>query len=108
VHQDGLVHISQLADRFVKDPREVVRAGQIVQVKVLEVDLPRKRIALTMKRGESPRAAPDRDAGSGSAPAGKRERGPEKRRSEPPPGPRKPAPVYPLAAQLAKLKRPKE
>ncbi|MEP6915158.1 MAG: helix-hairpin-helix domain-containing protein, partial [Acidobacteriota bacterium] len=49
VHQDGLVHVSQLADRFVKDPREVVKAGDIVTVRVIEVDLPRKRIALTMK-----------------------------------------------------------
>ncbi|MEL6342727.1 MAG: Tex family protein [Myxococcota bacterium] len=50
VHQDGLVHISQLADRFIKDPREVVKTGQIVQVKVLSVDLKRKRIALTMRK----------------------------------------------------------
>jgi len=49
VHQDGLVHISQLADRFVKDPNDVVKVGQQVQVKVLEVDLQRKRIALTMR-----------------------------------------------------------
>ena len=52
VHQDGLVHVSQLADRFVKDPREVVKAGDIVKVRVVEVDLERKRIALTMKSGE--------------------------------------------------------
>jgi protein Tex len=49
VHQDGLVHVSQLADRFVKDPAEVVRVGQRVQVRVVEVDLDRNRIALTMK-----------------------------------------------------------
>jgi len=49
VHQDGLVHVSQLADRFVKDPRDVVKTGDIVKVRVLEVDLSRKRIALTMK-----------------------------------------------------------
>ncbi|MCY9813329.1 Tex family protein [Aeromonas caviae] len=49
VHQDGLVHISSLTDRFVKDPREVVKAGDIVRVKVLEVDVPRKRISLTMR-----------------------------------------------------------
>ena len=51
VHQDGLVHVSQLADRFVKDPREVVKAGDIVKVRVVEVDAGRKRIALTMKNG---------------------------------------------------------
>lgn len=49
VHQDGLVHVSQLADRFVKDPREVVKAGEIVKVRVVDVDLKRRRIGLTMK-----------------------------------------------------------
>jgi uncharacterized protein len=52
VHQDGLVHISHLADRFVKDPSEVVQAGQTVKVKVLSVDLPRKRIALSIKEAD--------------------------------------------------------
>ena len=56
VHQDGLVHVSQLADRFVKDPAEVVKAGQVVQVRVVEVDVKRKRISLTMRR-EMPDAA---------------------------------------------------
>jgi uncharacterized protein len=51
VHQDGLIHVSQLSDRFVNDAREVVKTGAIVKVKVLEVDLARKRIALTMKMG---------------------------------------------------------
>jgi protein Tex len=46
VHQDGLIHISQLANRFVKDPRDLVRVGQVVNVTVLEVDVQRKRIAL--------------------------------------------------------------
>ncbi|WP_299640945.1 Tex family protein [uncultured Ruegeria sp.] len=50
VHQDGLVHVSQLADRFVKDPHEVVKAGQVVKVRVVEVDVPRKRIGLSMRR----------------------------------------------------------
>ena len=53
VHQDGLVHVSQLADRFVKDPRDVVKAGDIVKVKVVEVDLKRRRISLTMKLQEA-------------------------------------------------------
>jgi uncharacterized protein len=57
VHQDGLVHVSALADRFVKDPHEVVKAGDVVQVKVLEVDLVRKRIALTMRMGDQPGSA---------------------------------------------------
>lgn len=56
VHQDGLVHVSQLADKFVKDPHEVVKAGDVVKVRVVEVDVKRKRIALTMRKdgGEAP------------------------------------------------------
>lgn len=50
VHQDGLVHVSQLADKFVKDPHEVVKAGDVVKVRVVEVDVPRKRIGLTMRK----------------------------------------------------------
>ncbi len=62
VHQDGLVHVSRLADRFVKDPHEVVKAGDVVKVRVLEVDVPRKRISLTMRRDDRPdAAAPRRD-----------------------------------------------
>ena len=53
VHQDGLVHISCLADKFVDDPHKVVKAGQIVKVKVQEVDIQRKRIALTMRLTDS-------------------------------------------------------
>ncbi|HZZ44044.1 MAG TPA: Tex family protein [Tepidisphaeraceae bacterium] len=54
VHQDGLIHISQLSDRFVKDPSEIVKVQQQVEVTILEVDLPRKRIALTLKKGPTP------------------------------------------------------
>ena len=54
VHQDGLVHISALSHTFVKDPREVVKAGDIVKVKVMEVDIPRKRIALSMRMDDQP------------------------------------------------------
>ncbi|MEC8293252.1 MAG: S1 RNA-binding domain-containing protein, partial [Pseudomonadota bacterium] len=50
VHQDGLVHVSQLADRFVKDPHEVVKAGDVVKVRVTEVDVPRNRIGLSMRK----------------------------------------------------------
>ena len=49
VHQDGLVHISALSNKFVKDPREIVKAGDVVKVKALEIDLRRKRISLTMR-----------------------------------------------------------
>ncbi|HEX6764431.1 MAG TPA: Tex family protein, partial [Polyangiaceae bacterium] len=68
VHQDGLVHISQLADRFVKDPHEVVKVGDRIQVRVLEVDTARQRIALSARRGaaapsgEKPRPAANRPA----------------------------------------------
>jgi uncharacterized protein len=61
VHQDGLIHISALSDRFVKDPREVVKAGDIVKVKVLEVDVARKRIALTRRLDDTPGASDLRD-----------------------------------------------
>uniref|UniRef100_UPI0035B4EBC1 S1 RNA-binding domain-containing protein n=1 Tax=Nitrosomonas sp. TaxID=42353 RepID=UPI0035B4EBC1 len=53
VHQDGLVHISALADKFVKDPHSVVKVGQVVTVKVVEADEKRKRIALTMRLSDS-------------------------------------------------------
>jgi uncharacterized protein len=60
VHQDGLVHISQLADRFVKDPKEIVKVGQVVTVRVLEVDEKLKRISLSMRSpdADAPRSAP--------------------------------------------------
>ena len=58
VHQDGLVHVSQLADRFVKDPHEVVKAGDVVKVRVVEVDMKRKRIALTMRKDGGGEARP--------------------------------------------------
>ncbi|WP_159946873.1 Tex family protein [Rhizobium sp. 18065] len=63
VHQDGLVHVSQLADRFVKDPHEVVKAGDVVKVRVVEFDVKRKRIALTMRKdgGEAPAPSPRGD-----------------------------------------------
>ncbi|MGV0878512.1 Tex family protein [Martelella sp. FLE1502] len=63
VHQDGLVHVSQLADRFVKDPHEVVKAGDVVKVRVVDVDVKRKRIGLSMKRddGAPPARGPRND-----------------------------------------------
>jgi uncharacterized protein len=83
VHQDGLVHVSQLADRFVRDPAEVVKVGDRIKVRVLEVDLVRKRIALSA-RSDAPR-------GRGQPP-------PAKERS---PGPaRAPAPAPPPAASF--------
>ena len=68
VHQDGLVHVSQLADRFIKDPHEVVKAGDVVKVRVVEVDVKRKRIALTMRKdGGEAAPQPMREKGNASA-----------------------------------------
>jgi uncharacterized protein len=75
VHQDGLVHISALAGRFVKDPRSVVKAGDVVKVKVLEVDAKRKRIALTMRLDDEAAAPKPAAAGNGGI-----------RKAEPKPG----------------------
>jgi len=54
VHQDGLIHVSQLSNKFITDAREIVKTGDIVKVKILEVDVPRKRISLTMKLDAAP------------------------------------------------------
>jgi uncharacterized protein len=67
VHQDGLVHVRQLADRFVKDPHEVVKAGDVVKVTVTEVDIPRNRIGLSMRRDGGASAREDRAARGGPA-----------------------------------------
>jgi uncharacterized protein len=73
VHQDGLVHVSELSDRFVQDPNAAARVGDRVTVRVLSVDVPRKRIALSMRSGEGrpkgdarrPERQPDRRPGAG-------------------------------------------
>ncbi|OHC68341.1 MAG: RNA-binding transcriptional accessory protein [Rhodocyclales bacterium GWA2_65_20] len=79
VHQDGLVHVSALANKFVKDPHSVVKAGDVVKVKVLEVDIPRKRIALTMRLADEVAAKKDAAAAQrpGRAPAPRREAPPQ-------------------------------
>ncbi len=103
VHQDGLVHVSQLANKFVNDAREVVKTGDIVKVKVLEVDLARKRISLTMKLDA---AAPRGGAGKGGdnafRPAGRNERAGGGGRQSPASAP---AAGGAMAAAFAKLKR---
>lgn len=78
VHQDGLVHVSQLADRFVDDPHKVVKAGDIVKVTILDVDVPRKRISMTMKSQtdyQEQRERPRQDRG-GQSHKGSGNRGP--------------------------------
>ena len=93
VHQDGLVHVSQLANKFVSDAREVVKTGDIVKVKVLEVDLARGRIALTMKLDAAPRPADG--APNAYRPAGRDERARGHRAA--------PAPSGAMAAAFARL-----
>jgi uncharacterized protein len=71
VHQDGLVHVSALADKFVEDPHDVVKPGDIVKVKVLDVDQARKRISLTMRLDDRHQDKPQGTAAPGNAPRGK-------------------------------------
>src|SRR5690606_15673048 len=99
VHQDGLVHVSQLADRFVTDPREVVKAGQVVKVKVVEVDLRRRRIALTMKLQAAVSSGPRADR-SAAAPSGEGDRSQRQPREHSRPA----APSTAMAAAFSKLK----
>lgn len=89
VHQDGLVHVSMLADRFVKDPRQVVKAGDIVKVRVLEVDRERRRIALTMRSGERPPPGKSRGSPPSASmqPKAKSEQREKRRKAEPKPQP---------------------
>ena len=98
VHQDGLVHISALAEKFVSDPRDVVRVGQTVQVRVQEVDIPRKRIALTMRLNDE--APPVRSMGAAGG-SGKSSSGQPRRPAAAP----EPVGNNAMAAAFAKLKR---
>jgi uncharacterized protein len=130
VKRDGLVHVSELSQRFVDDPRKAVQVGQIVRVKVLEVDRERERISLSIKALEPPVATPKRapaaadrrgpSAGGSAAPGGPRRndraadgnappRRPEPNRPPRPQQPARPAPAKPtatLADLLAKYKKP--
>ncbi|SFH43317.1 uncharacterized protein SAMN05216299_11290 [Nitrosospira sp. Nsp14] len=117
VHQDGLVHISALADTFVKDPHTVVKVGQVVKVKVVEIDEKRKRIALTMRLAEAPEKGIQ---GTQGAQGGQRNRKPDQNRKPEQYGSRKeqsfqsqqqkqkqkgePKPDTAMAAAFAKLK----
>lgn len=77
VHQDGLVHISALSDKFVKDPHQVVKTGQVVKVKVVEVDLQRRRIALTMNLADKVDRQPQTGSGRSSGMAGRKKERPD-------------------------------
>jgi len=109
VHQDGLVHVSAMSTKFIKDPHEVVKAGQVVKVKVLETDVKRQRIALTMRLDDDfaadgssaqqqPRGAQDRRGGSGGGGSARDIRGNAG-------GKREPEAASAMAAAFAKLKK---
>ncbi|MBU3696653.1 Tex family protein [Dechloromonas sp.] len=95
VHQDGLVHVSALSNTFVKDPHTIVKAGQVVKVKVLEVDLARKRIALTMRMSDEPK----KHDGGGSAQRGAPLSRQQARHTPPPPA------GNAMASAFAKLRK---
>jgi len=110
VHQDGLVHVSAMSTKFIKDPHEVVKAGQVVKVKVVETDVKRQRIALTMRLDDDfaadgaapaqqqPRGAQDRRGGSGGGGSARDIRGNSG-------GKREPEAASAMAAAFAKLKK---
>lgn len=94
VHQDGLVHISALSEKFVKDPREAVKAGDVVKVKVMEVDIPRKRVGLSMRMSDTPGEKVEGNR-SASRPGGNR--------SSSTPKPRETATAAPATGAMANL-----
>ncbi len=98
VHQDGLVHISALSEKFVKDPYEVVKAGDIVKVKVMEVDIPRNRVGLSMRMSDTP--GEKTDGPRGGKPRGNAPRSERHSKQD------KPAPANPgMAALFANAKQ---
>lgn len=97
VHQDGLVHVSVMSTKFIKDPHEIVKAGQVVKVKVLDVDVKRQRISLTMRLDDD--AAPSAPGNRGGAERGAMRGGARAQRS------REPEPAGAMAAAFAKLKQ---
>lgn len=96
VHQDGLVHISAMSDRFIKDPREVVKTGDVVKVKVMEIDLPRKRVGLSMRLGDDATHQSDKGTPRQATPVAA---GKQRRQSAP-----ADKPMNALAAAFAKAK----
>ncbi|ARL02388.1 Tex family protein [Burkholderia pseudomallei] len=97
VHQDGLVHVSAMSTKFIKDPHEIVKAGQVVKVKVLDVDVKRQRISLTMRLDDD--AAPSAPGNRGGAERGAMRGCARAQRS------REPEPAGAMAAAFAKLKQ---
>jgi len=106
VHQDGLVHVSALANRFVKDPHEVVKPGQIVKVKVIEVDVKRQRIALTMRLDATAEGGARRGAGPAPFGGDRRPSGSNNRNdARPQRESREAAPPSAMALAFARLKK---
>jgi protein Tex len=106
VHQDGLVHVSAMSTKFIKDPHEVVKAGQVVKVKVLDVDVKRQRIALTMRMDDDPASAAQRSGGgnnNGNTSGNRDQRGGNANRGGQ--RSRDAEPAGAMAAAFAKLKR---
>ena len=104
VHQDGLVHISALSEKFVKDPYEVVKAGDIVKVKVMEVDIPRQRVGLSMRMSDTPGEKADTMRGGGNNRGGQArgERKPSKPETKPAPANNAMAALFANAKSLRK------
>lgn len=103
VHQDGLVHISALSEKFVKDPREAVKAGDVVKVKVMEVDIPRKRVGLSMRMSDTPGEKVEGQRGGRSgAPSGGRAAQPARQRETPAPANNAMAALFANAKSLKK------
>ncbi|MGE8407490.1 MAG: Tex family protein [Pseudomonas sp.] len=102
VHQDGLVHISALSEKFIKDPREAVKAGDVVKVKVMEVDIPRKRVGLSMRMSDTPGEKVDGARGSRPGSAPRQQGAPSRVKETPPPANNAMASLFANAKQLKK------
>jgi uncharacterized protein len=106
VHQDGLIHISALSDKFISDPREVVKAGDVVKVKVMEVDIQRKRIAMTMRLSDEPgQEKPSRQSTSAAVPRQQPARQQPRQNSAPAPQKNTPPMGGAFAAAFANAKK---
>jgi uncharacterized protein len=104
VHQDGLVHVSQIADKFVKDPNDVVKVGMKVKVTVQSVDLPRSRIALSMRSdgGMGPRAGASAEGGTRrDVQQNNQQNAPQRGGARPAPGKPAPKPFVPTKGAVA-------
>jgi uncharacterized protein len=108
VHQDGLVHVSALANKFVKDPHEIVKPGQIVKVRVMDVDVKRQRISLTMRLNDAPASLPRSgetrsDSNPNAARSPRDKPAPEKKPA--PSRAAQPTGLFAIALEKAKLKK---